>query len=116
MPTWPGTLPQDPEIDGLVEQPPDTILRTQMDAGPAKVRRRFTAGVRPFRMKMLLTKTQVADLETFFVTTLKYGSESFDWHNPRTQASEEFRFVGPPAYNMLGPDTWMASFTVEQLP
>lgn len=37
MPVWPVTLPQDVLIDGYDEKVPEMTLRTQMDAGPAKV-------------------------------------------------------------------------------
>ncbi len=45
MATWPATLPA-PALSSLRETPPDNLIRTQMDKGPAKVRRRTTANVR----------------------------------------------------------------------
>lgn len=41
MITWPATLPL-PTIEGYSIQPSDTILRTEMEASPARKRRRFT--------------------------------------------------------------------------
>jgi len=117
MPTWPGTLPTSPEGPGYSEVLPNTLIRTNMDAGPPKVRQKFTAGVRPFTMSWMLTKAQVATLDTFYVTTLKGGALSFDGlAQPRTQAAVTFRFVEPPTYAYLGPDTWRAQTKMEILP
>lgn len=44
MPNWPETLPQSPLLDGWRETPADNTVRTAMEAGPAKVRARGTAG------------------------------------------------------------------------
>lgn len=117
MATWPGTLPTAPEGTGYQEQPPNTSIRSTVDAGPPKVRQRFTAGVRPFTMTWLLSKAQVDQLDVFYVTTLGGGSLSFDGLlHPRKQTAAIFRFVEPPAYAYLGPDVWRASTKLEILP
>lgn len=117
MATWPGTLPTAPEGPGYTETVPNTVVRTSMDAGPPKVRQRFTAGVRPFAMSWMLTKAQVATLDTFYLTTLAGGSLSFDGlAHPRTQATATFRFIGPPTYAYLGPDVWRATTQLEIVP
>ena len=41
---WPATLPQEILAEGYEEGLPDVLVRTKMDAGPDKVRRRATAG------------------------------------------------------------------------
>jgi hypothetical protein len=117
MPAWPGTLPTAPEGPGYQEQAPNVSIRTEMDAGPPKLRRRYTAGIRTFTFSWLLSKTQVATLDTFFVTTLQGGSLSFDGLNhPRTGAATTWRFVAPPTYSYLGPDAWRCQTQVEVLP
>ena len=117
MPSWPGTLPTAPEGPGYTEAVPNTLIRTSMDAGPPKVRQKFTAGVRPFTMTWMLTKAQVATLDTFYVTTCQGGSLSFDsLLHPRTQAAATFRFTEPPVYTYLGPDVWRAQTKMEILP
>ena len=117
MPTWPLTLPAAPEGPGYTETLPNTLVRTAMDAGPPKVRQRYTAGVRPFSMTWMLTKAQVAILDTFYLSTLAGGSLSFDGlPQPRTQAAATFRFVEPPSYAYLGPDVWRATTKLEILP
>ena len=48
MTSWPATLPVSPLLDGFIETVPETIIRTDMDQGPAKTRQRTTAGVAIF--------------------------------------------------------------------
>jgi len=116
MPTWPETLPDHPLKDELSEEPPDVLLRTGMDAGPAKVRRRFTAGVRPFAVKLRLTADQAADLDEFYVTTLQGGALRFDWVHPRTGDAAEFRFASRPKYAPGNGNSWSAAFGLELMP
>ena len=112
---WPVTLPQFVSVEGFQETPPDLLLRTQMDAGPPKVRRRFTAGVRGFKATVRLTQAQVQVLDAFFVGTLAGGALSFDWTHPRTGVNSSFR-MSRPAYSSEGGDSWVAGFELELLP
>ena len=97
-PVWPVSLPQTPPWNGYSESPPDTVLRTQMDAGPAKTRQRFTAGVRPIQERIRMSWDQVATLDTFYVTTLSNGALKFDWVHPRTAAVSVYRFTAAPSW------------------
>ncbi len=116
-PTWPASLPQRVAVDGYGEGPPDTTVRSRMDAGPAKVRRRFTAGVRPLSLQLDLDGAQVETLDGFFEATLLGGALAFDWVHPRTQAAATLRFVRPPAYRPLASDAaWQAVLQLEILP
>jgi len=113
---WPSSLPQRPSPQGFSETPGRPIVRTEMDAGPPKMRRRHTAGVRRYSMSFDVTKIQVATFDTFYVTTTAYGSLAFDMINPRTDATEEFRFADEPEYANLGGDHWVVTIQVEQVP
>lgn len=116
MPTWPASLPQKPLPDGYQEDEPAVLLRTQMDAGPPKVRQRFTAGVQPFQTTFDMTGSQIETLKQFFRTTIKYGSLPFDWTHPRTGAPAVFRIVQPPSYRNVGGDVWRVTIAMEILP
>lgn len=113
---WPVSLPQRPLIRKLQEVAPELRLRTNMDAGPAKMRRRFQAGVRPFVVSMVLTGAQVETLDAFFGTTLQGGTLRFDFTHPRTGVTGEFRFVEPPQYSGVSPGTYEASMQLELMP
>jgi len=105
---WPTSLPQrflqDP---GAIEQPPDVVLETQMDAGPPKARRRYTAGFRLVSGTIDLTHAQRATLDTFYVDTLQGGALPFDWIHPLTSQPATFRFLPQPnglRYRQKEPD------------
>jgi len=115
MLVWPVSLPQAPLI-GHVERAPDLVVRTTMDAGPDKVRRRFTAGVRPLTMTMIVDESQFSTLDDFFVTTLAGGVLSFDLTVPSTGLTERMRFVGPPEYVLATPTKWRVRLDLEVLP
>ena len=116
MPTWPGTLPQNFSADGYDESPPDNVIRSQPDTGPAKIRRRTTANVRPYKTTLRFTAAQMTTFETFYVTTLVSGSLAFDWNEPRSGSVKSFRFVSPPKYQARGGDFWNVGLDLEQLP
>jgi phage-related protein len=86
-----------------------------MDSGTAKVRRRFTVAPRQFAIALRVTKTQAADFDTFFVTTIKGGALSFTWTHPRTGAAATCRITDTP---QIDPDNqyFMVTFQMEILP
>jgi len=114
--TWPSTLPAAPSPQGFRELVPESTIRSQMDVGPAKLRRRTTGNVRLFAMTFELTLAQIAILETFFTTTLTGGSEAYNFDHPRTGVTGEYRFLEPPIYSNSGGDLWVASCRLELLP
>lgn len=121
MPTWPAGLPQDTLL-GVAVKPDDSVLRTQMDAGPPTTRNRFTAITKSVSAALYLTGAEVSTLDTFFHTTLKNGALSFDWKDPRTDSTVSMKFKEPPEYTgMVGSDTvndrlWNVSLSLEILP
>ena len=101
MADWPAAF-YSRILDGsFTETPPQNVLRTQMDAGPAKLRRRSTSAVRPMSITLFLTKAQVATFDTFYVTTLSSGATKFNMYHPRTLVTGEFRIVNQPAYTPM---------------
>lgn len=112
--TWPSTLPQ-PEQSGYGEQAPNSTIRTEMDAGPVKMRRRYTAAPRLFSLTYHLTAAEVATLDAFYVTTSRSGSLEFNWVNPRTLAACTARFVDAPRYSAVGHEADV-SVQIEVLP
>jgi len=114
MATWP-TLPA-PIINTFNETLPDNVIRTSMDKGPAKVRRRTTANVRPIQFSMVLTEAQVATLDTFYNTTTLSGAQEFDYTHPRTGATVSARFTQPPAYSDINGLAYRVEVQLEILP
>jgi len=98
IPTWPSTLPQALLLSGYGQKAADVVLRTSMDTGPAKVRRRASAGVEDVEGGIIVTPTELGYLRTFHDTTLLNGALRFSWKDPVTKVSEELRFTTPPSW------------------
>ena len=113
--TWPAALQDLWLKDGFREVPPKNVLRTNMDVGPPKVRRRTTSNVRSFFGQMFLTSARVATLDTYFVTTTKSGSLTIELKHPRTGATGTYRFVKEPQYTSHN-EGFIASIQLELLP
>lgn len=79
-PVWPAALPQDFQIKNYLEVLPDVVVRTKMDAGPDKVRRRLTQNTRPVKHSMVLTDTQYVALASFFLNDCQGGALAFTWN------------------------------------
>ena len=117
MPAWPSDLPQRPLVEGFSETAPTLTVRSPMDVGPAKVRRRVTAGVTQLKCAFRLSTTQRASLLTFWQTTLAGGALSFTWTHPISGAAITCRIVEPPAFTPAARGvSWVAALTIEVLP
>src|SRR5690349_19617523 len=101
-PTWPGTLPAAWGNDAERVREDSNVLRTQMDAGPAKMRRRSTADVIATPFSFLVTTAQKEALDTFYVTTCS-RTLPFDWTDFSVVAlpTKTFRFVSAPRYKHI---------------
>lgn len=118
MPAWP--LPNKrPLLAGYAEQgPAGNLVRTQMDVGPAKVRRRGSVGVREIAVGFVLTPNNVATFVDWFQNDIGSGAEAFDFVDVRTEATLLCRFKGEPAYSLspISTDLWSMEATLEILP
>ena len=115
---WPVGLPQRPNTN-YTETGGVLIIRSSMDAGPAKQRRR---GARPQGLSLSfdMSDAQVAILDTFVKITIS-GIARFGFTHPRTGVIVEVRIVPSGdgqlyslAYN--GPNHWVVSMSMEVLP
>lgn len=116
MPSWPGTLPSAPLVDGYRESIPETAIRTTMEQGPAKLRRRTTAQARTLGLEYIMSAEQVTALETFFISTLSGGVLSFTFTHPRTGNSVSCRFKKPPQYTAHNGLFYHVAIELEVLP
>jgi len=96
MATWPGTLPTSPLIEGYDEDWGEIAIHSNPDEGPPISRRRFTKGIDTVVWPMLLTKTQVNTLETFFKSDCAGGAITFTLTHPRTGATITVKFAEAP--------------------
>lgn len=103
MPTWPASLPQSfpRRVDGVKRI--DGRESFEPDTGPPITVRRMGITSRVIPLRLVLTSTQRATLETFVQTTLLGGVSEFDWTNPTPSAGVVyFRFVDLPSDDWVG--------------
>ncbi len=112
---YPGTLPTNFQTQGYKETGADNQIRSQMDVGPQKVRRRTTANVRKITGQFFLTPAQYTTFKTFYETDTSYGVTPFDFTDPHGNTNE-YRFVKPPVYSPNGNVEWLVRVEWEQLP
>lgn len=112
---WPAQFPQDLLFDSFAEQMPSGNIRTEMGAGPDKIRKRSDANYRRVTGEVILTTTQVTDLVDFYENTLTQGTDVFDWKNMITQNTQEFRFREPPSWSAFTPNSYRVSLNMEQI-
>jgi hypothetical protein len=113
---WPITLQQLLNESGFGITRGETVLRSDMDSGPAKTRRRFTKSVDSYTASIWVDETQYLTFENFYDTTLNGGTLPFTFPHPITQVPTDFRFKSPPKYSPVGGGTWSVSFEWEKLP
>lgn len=120
MVAWPAALPQKQFI-GTVEQHQDARLRTDMDTGPAKVRRRFTAALKRVSVPIVMTGAERKVFDQFYITTLQEGSLPFDWEDPTTDEVKSYTFVSVPTWQLNlgglwdGDRIWATTLELERL-
>ena len=106
-------IPEYPLADGFSETVQDGALRSRMDSGLEKIRRRFTATPTLYSTRYQLTAEQKQLLDYFYRTTTRGGTLRFNWPHPHGY-SVEARFRAPPAYSALDVET-IASVQLEVL-
>lgn len=109
------------------------IIRTNMDAGYPKIRRRFTAITSTMSVAFSMTKTQFDAFETWFansVTGISYGASKFYFPNPmwipagnetendRPNIVVRFKIEGQPYTVVPDGETrdLIISFSIERMP
>ena len=113
---WPSSLPQRPTVGGYQERFAETTLRTAMDAGTAKVRRRFTAAPRQIEATFKVNAAQTGILKTFFEDTTAGGALPFDWTHPREGTPATFRFLEAPRVAAITGTLFTVAVKLEHLP
>lgn len=117
---WPATLPQCFITDTVTWQLGDGRLRTPMEAGPAKSRRRSSAVSDHLSGQMKLSAAQWADLKTFVRTTVQ-DSDTFTFPDPDGGGASGTDLLvrfgeSEPGAARLGRGFWMVSLDLEVLP
>lgn len=113
---WDVRLPDYLYVDGAAGAFGDNNIRSKMEVGPAKMRRRSTAAPDTFTGVQYLTSTQVGYLDTFYKVSTAGGSLQFTWKHPRTRAACQMRFLAPPTWVPVGGIEWEVTLQLEIMP
>lgn len=114
MSAWPSKFK--PLYGSYRESPPDNSIRSTMDRGPAKVRRRTTTNVRPISFDIFVKSEDIDEFDEFYTTDTFSGADEFDFTHPRTKQAVKARFVEPPAYTDSENAGYQVSVKLEILP
>lgn len=113
---WPALLQQKFNVDNFSVKFGDTLLRSDMDVGLDKVRSRYTIGIDIYTSSINLDIDDFDILSNFYKTALNNGALTFDFLNPMTEVTEEFRFVEPPGITPMGGRIFKVQMTWERMP
>ena len=114
---WPSTLPAKPLGDGFSEQPPNLVVRSTMDVGQAKMRRRATAGPSRLQMSFQMTTDQLAIFRAFLAADLQGRALPFTWEHPINGNVQSFRIIENPTFTAVANGlAWQVAVVMERLP
>jgi hypothetical protein len=91
--SWPELLPSGLLEEGFNKQPQGNVIRTAMDAGPKKTRRRYTARTVKYSGKQVFDAAELAVFEQFYHNVLADGVLRFNFTDPVSLETAEFRFT-----------------------
>ena len=117
---WPTGIPDTFESSGFAYDSDSGVIRSDMDSGPAKVRRRFTSTPKNMKGTIIMTRAQFQLWEIWFEDVIYHGSLSFTMTDPVNTGTMTVRLV---TGSSSKPYSWTANgldvsltITVEKLP
>ena len=113
---WPVSLQQLVNEGSFGLKFGETLLRSDVDIGPKKVRRRFTRPIDTMAVGFDLTIAQYNTFYYFFNTTINGGATVFELNHPITGVLTNFRFTGPPDIRPKGGINFVATMEWEIIP
>jgi len=117
---WP--LPNARLLNGLSAEPGNARVRTDVEAGPPRMRRRFTAAVRHVTGRLVLTGADLVTFRDWGKLGLDEWTLPFAWTEPEADAAVDFRFIDPPSWSLIVPGNlptnrlWSVELRLEILP
>ena len=113
---WPTSLQQLVNADSFNLKKGSTTIRSDVDIGPAKVRRRMTKSTDTVTVGFNLTKAEYLIHEEFYDIDLNGGVNAFEFKNPITQVVEVYRYNSEPEYKSIGGVNFVVNMQWERLP
>lgn len=115
--TWPPSLPVNFQISGYQRTVADGRIRSSVDSGVPKVRRRTTASAGLISGSMVFSSAQKVTFEDFFEVTTLGGTLPFNMPDQENGGTHLVRFgEQAPTVSRFAHEHWLVSFTLEALP
>lgn len=117
MSTWPSSLPI-PKLSGYDLQTTDPTIRTDMEGGSARVRRRYTAAPDHVSFSFLFDESQMATFRAFWESDFLNGAAWVfvpikDGRSPGVASKEVRPVTGSFKSSPVSATHWSVEFQVE---
>lgn len=89
-------------MENYAEKAAPVTVRSNVEEGPSKIRRRFTKRVVRGQVTMTMTITQRNDLDSFFAIDLNGGVLSFSFPHPWLGVTKDWTMVDAPDFSNVG--------------
>lgn len=113
MAQWPTELQQCLEVSGFSESQRDTVIRSPVGYGPAKLRKRTTQPIDDISGIIYVEEADLDILKQFYEDN---GSLTFDWIDFQTGLPASYRFRAAPTYRAIGGELYIANLQLELMP
>ena len=112
---WPPDVPNCLSLDTYLEERQPLVIRSPVDSGPHKLRRRYTKPVVGIIGNIFCKKDELEKLWDFFDVTLQGGTQEFENTNPIDGKTYTYRFLQPPRLtSVLNEDNFSVELIMEQ--
>lgn len=111
--TWP--LGTELNVSGFGQKQQANTIRTTMEAGVDKLRRRYSSPIRNVSGSLILSFDDYETLEDFYNVTLAGGVLSFNFPDQATGVLYEHRFLETPSYTAYGPLHYQVTLKFERI-
>jgi len=103
-------------LANYTQQAEPNVIRSDVEIGPAKTRRRYTLPIINVKAGMVMTGDELKIFDTFYHGALMSGALRFLFRDPVSGTEKEFRFIDPPVYQPITIKHWSVEMTLEILP
>lgn len=114
MATWPVTLPR-PLLSGYGVEPVQAFIRTEMEAGPARQRKRFTQTPNDVQASWKFKPGEMQDFLDFYADEINLGTDYFTCELDLGYGLQSYtvRFTAAPKRQALPGMNWNVSGRLE---
>ena len=116
MAVWPPTLQPRLLESGFGIKPRDNTIKTNMDIGVAKRRRRYTDAIDDINGSIHLDMGEYSTFMNFYNIEIASGTLPFEVIHPITQVAVQAMFMGPPNITAIGGRKFSVAMQWEILP